>query len=121
MYSDAMYSGRQLVWITLGRNNDSRYGNIDDLDPKVYDDLQMFIISKGRGDDPAYANVDYLDPEKYFNANMIRISLEKGHHKKDEPIVVEEPVKPSVLKRAGISFLVATVFVISGIVLFFNS
>lgn len=57
------YKSGQLEIVSLGRGDDSEYGNIDDLHPSVTP-RQMLIVSLGRGESEEYNNVDDVDLER---------------------------------------------------------
>lgn len=72
-----IYDHDQMTIVSLGRGN-GNYGNIDDLDPNKYDSSQMSMIALGRSGTPMYGNIDDLDPRLYCSEYMALVSKGRG-------------------------------------------
>jgi len=79
-YDILKYNQEQLISVSKGRGHIFGYGNIDDLDPEMYDECQMFWVSLGRGASSDYGNIDDLDPNKVNADQMSRISRDREYN-----------------------------------------
>ena len=76
-----LYNSSFMNIVSWGRGTSKYSGNIDNLDPRLYDHNQADLISRGRGIDPEYGNIDDLDPKFYDKDQMGVVALGRGNNK----------------------------------------
>lgn len=72
------YTPDQANIVRYARMGHMEIGNIDDLDPSVYNARFMRVVACGRGTNTTYGNIDDLDPTRYTASHAIWVSRGRG-------------------------------------------